>query len=162
MNFDPTAPEPEEIVEARLVARVAAAVPHMDVLGALAPAPDGAQKLSPDTYAAVFADLTSQPLDLAGPNVPLEFSARVVVHYARADDPTGAAFRDACRAVRAALLPLLGDGCAALDGDGFACDAFLFTATETAQDTEPEEGGMMKTYTASVCGRFTAKENSNG
>lgn len=150
--------EPEEVIEARLVARIAAAVPSMDVIGALAPVPDGEQKLSPDTYAAVFVDLAGQPHDFVGPNLPLEFSVRVAVHYARADDPTGAEFRDACRAVRAALLPLLGDGCAALGGDGFSCDAFVLESTTTAQDADADEGGMAKTYTASVRGRFTAKE----
>lgn len=150
--------EPEEIIEARLVERIAAAVPYMDVLGALAPVPDGEQKLSPDTYAAVFVDLSGQPYDFTGPNLPLEFSVRVAVHYARADDPTGGAFRDACRAVRAALVPLSGDGCAALDGDGFSCDAFALESTTTEPDADAEAGGMAKTYTASVRGRFTTKK----
>lgn len=150
--------EPEEVIEARLIARIAAAVPSMDVIGALAPVPDGEQKLSPDTYAAVFVDLSGQPHDFIGPNLPLEFSARVVVHYARADDPTGVEFRNVCRAVRAALLPFLGDGCAALDGGGFACDAFVLESTTTEPDAAADEGGMVKTYTASIRGRFTAKE----
>lgn len=146
--------EPEEVIEAKLVALLAAALPDVDVIGALSPVPEGDQKLSPDTYVAVFADLASQDLDWTGPGVPCTYSVRVVVHYAEADDRSGAGFRDSCRAVRAALAPLLGDGCAALDGDGFRCDAFTLGSTSTSQDFAADSGGMVKTYNAAVAGRY--------
>lgn len=150
--------EPEEVIEARLVALLSEAVPSMDVVGALTPAPDGGQKNSPDTYVSVFADVASQDLDFRGGGVPFAYSVRVTVHYACADDPTGAGFRDACRAVRSALLPLLGDGCAALGGGGFSCDAFTLDSTSTALDADADVGGMAKTYNATAKGRFTQQE----
>ena len=147
--------EPEELLEGRFVALLSAAAPSVDVLGALAPVPEGEQKKSPDTYISVFVDLASQDLDWQGPGVPCAWSLRVTVHYAFADDATGAGFRDICRAVRSALTPLLGDGCAALSGDGFECDAFTLESTATALDRDSEAGGMAKTYTATLNGRFT-------
>lgn len=150
--------EPEEIVEARIVALIAASMPHVQVVGALAPVDEG-QKHSDDTSVSVFVDLAEQTIDFIGPNVPLVLSVRATVHFANADEATGAGFRDACRALRAALLPLLGDGCAALDGDGFSCDAFVLNSTATSFDADAEPGGMAKTYTATVNGRYTPKEN---
>lgn len=151
--------EPEEIVEARVVALIAAALPSMQVVGALAPVAEG-PKRADDTSVSVFVDLAGQSLDFTGPNVPLVLSVRATVRFANADEATGAGFRDACRALRAALLPLLGDGCAALDGDGFSCDAFVLNSTETSfdADADAELGGMAKTYTATVNGRYTPKE----
>ena len=61
---------------------------------------EGEQKLSPDTYVSVFADVASQNLDWKGPGVPCSYSVRVVVHYANADDKSGAGFRDACAGSR--------------------------------------------------------------
>lgn len=150
--------EPEEIVEARLIALVAAALPGVKVVGALSPV-DGVERTVADTSVSIFVDLAEQSLDFTGPNLPIALSARVSVHFANADDASGAGFRDTCRAVRAALLPLLGDGCAALDADGFECDAFTLDATSTAFDADADVGGMAKTYTATVKGRYTAKEN---
>lgn len=147
--------EPEEVIEAKLVALLVAALPDVDVIGALSPVPEGEQKLSPDTCVSVFADIASQDLDWKGPGVPCTYSVRVVVHYADADDKSGAGFRDSCRAVRAAIVPLLGDGCAALDGDGFSCDAFTLDSTNTSQDFAADSGGMVKTYNATVNGRYT-------
>lgn len=153
--------EPEEIIESKLVALVAAALPSVDVIGALSPVPEGVQKNSPDTYVSVFADIASQDIDAQGGGVPFSYSIRVTVHYANADDATGTGFRNACRAVRSALAALLGDGCAALDGDGFSCDAFVLNSTSTALDSTAESGGMAKTYNATVNGRFTHQENNN-
>ena len=150
--------EPEEIVEAGLVEVVSAALPGVKVVGALSPVDDAVRTVA-DTSVSVFVDLAEQSLDFTGPNLPIALSARVSVHFANADDASGAGFRDTCRAVRAALLPLLGDGCAALDADGFECDAFTLDATSTAFDADPDVGGMAKTYTATVKGRYTAKEN---
>ncbi len=149
--------EPEEIVEARIVALLAAALPSVQVVGALTPVA-GNPKTAGDTSVSVFVDLAEQPLDLTGPNVPLVLSVRATVHFADADEATGAGFRDACRAVRAALLPLLGDGCAALDGNGWSCDAFVLGSTSTSFDAGADLGGMAKTYNATVSGRYTEKE----
>ena len=153
--------EPEEIIEAKLVALLAAALPDVDVIGALSPVPEGEQKLSPDTYVSVFADIASQGIDWTGPGTPFAYSVRIVVHYANADDKSGAGFRDSCRAVRAALAPLLGDGCAALDGDGFSCDAFTLDSTNTSQDFAADSGGMVKTYNATVNGRFNPQQEES-
>lgn len=150
--------EPEEIVEARIVALIAAAMPSVQVVGALSPVAED-QKLVEDTSVSVFVDLAEQSLDFRGPNVPIVLSVRSTVHFANADEATGAGFRDACRALRAALLPLLGDGCSALDVDGFSCDAFVLNSTATSFDADAELGGMAKTYTATVKGRYTEKEN---
>lgn len=149
--------EPEEIVEARIVALLSAALPSVQVVGALTPVAEN-PKTAGDTSVSVFVDLAEQPLDLTGPNVPLVLSVRATVHFANADEATGAGFRDLCRTVRSALLPLLGDGCAALDGDGWSCDAFVLGSTSTSFDADAELGGMAKTYNATVSGRYTAKE----
>ena len=146
--------EPEETIEANLIALLSAQLSSVDVIGALSPVPEGKQKSSPDTYVSVFADVASQDLDWEGPGVPFGYSIRVVVHFAQADDKTGAGFRDTCRAVRTALNALLGDGCAALDGNGFECDEFRLGSTNTAQDFPADLGGMIKTYNATVTGRF--------
>ena len=151
--------EPEEMIEVRLVALLAAALPSVDVIGALSPVPEGEQKLSPDTYVAVFADVASQDIDWQGPGVPFTYSVRVAVHYANADSACGVGFRDTCRAVRAVLAGLLGDGCASLSGAGFECDAFMLDGTNTAQDLSADSGGMIKTYNATVTGR-TKQENN--
>ena len=153
--------EPEEVIEAKLVALLAAALPDVDVIGGLSPVPEGEQKLSPDTYVSVFADIASQGIDWTGPGVPCSYSVRVVVHYANADDKSGAGFRDSCRAVRSAISPLLGDGCAALDGDGFSCDAFTLDSTNTSQDFAADSGGMVKTYNATVNGRFNPQQEES-
>ena len=153
--------EPEEIVEARVVALIAAAMPSVQVVGALSPVEED-QKSVEDTSVSVFVDLAEQSLDFRGPNVPLVLSVRATVHFANADEATGAGFRDACRALRSALIPLLGDGCAALDCDGFSCDAFVLNSTATSFDADAELGGMAKTYTATVKGRYTQKEQANG
>ena len=149
--------EPEEIVEARIVALLSAALPSVKVVGALTPVEDDA-KTADDTSVSVFVDLAEQSIDFIGPDVPILLSARATVHFANADEATGAGFRDICRAVRTALIPFLGDGCGALDGDGFLCDAFVLNSTSTAFDADAEFGGMAKTYSATVSGRFTSKE----
>lgn len=153
--------EPEEIIEAQLVAALSAAVPGMDVIGALAPAPEGEEKNSPDTYISVFADVGGQQLDFTGPNVPFSFSVRVTVHFALADDARGAFFRDTCRAVRGALNAFLGDGCEALSADGFKCDAFTLDSTLTSYDPDAAAGGWAKAYNATVNGRFTTETTTN-
>lgn len=150
--------EPEEIVEARLIELVSAALPDVQVVGALSPV-DGAERTAADTSVSIFVDLAGQSLDFRGANLPVELSARVSVHFANADDASGAGFRDTCRAVRSALLPLLGDGCSALGADGFECDAFVLDSTSTTFDTDAETGGMAKTYNATVSGRMTGKDN---
>ncbi len=152
--------EPEEMLEARVVALLAEAAPEIDVIGALTPVPEGERKNSPDTYVSVFADVASQGLDYRGGGVPFTYSVRVTVHYSNADEATGAGFRDACRAVRSALAALMGDACSALDGGGFSCDSFTLDSTTTAIDQDAETGGMAKTYSATVNGRFTQQEGS--
>lgn len=150
--------EPEEIIEARIVALLASAVPHLDVLGVLSPALEGEQKKSSDTYVSVFVDLASQNLDWCGPNVPCGYSVRVTVYVANADDVSGTKMRDTCRAVRAVLDALKGDRCEALSGDGFSCDSFMLNSTQTDLDQNADGGGMGKTYIAAVTGRITDKE----
>lgn len=151
--------EPEEIIEARMIALLSVALPHMDVIGALSPVPEGEQKMSPDTYVSVFADVAEQRIDSEAPGMPFSYSLRVTVHYAQADDACGAGFRDACRAVRTVLCGLLGDGCDALSGGGFECDAFVLGTTATQLDVAAENGGMAKTYNATIEGR-TKQENN--
>lgn len=146
--------EPEEILEAKIVADIANAAPGVDVLGALSAAPEGEQKLSPDSYISVFADVASQLLDWSGPNLPRTFSVRVTVHVADADDKTHTLFRDACRAVRGVLKTYLGDGCEALTADGLSVDGFSLDTTETAQDASSDVGGMAKSYNATVTARY--------
>lgn len=153
--------EPEETIEAKLIAILSAAVPAVDVLGALSAVPEGEMKHSADTYISVFVDIASQDLDWRGAHVPFTYSARVTVHFANADDATGAGFRDTCRAVRTAFSPLLGDGCSALSGDGFACDEFMLSSTQTAMDADAETGGMAKTYNFTITGR-TATTQTQG
>lgn len=147
--------EPEEIIEAHLITILAAAVPSMDVVGALSAVPSGEQKLSADSYISVFVDVASQQIDWRGPGVPFTYSARVTIHFANADDASGAGFRDSCRSVRSALAPLLGDGCSALDGGGFSCDEFILDSTQTAMDADAETGGMAKTYSFTISGRLS-------
>jgi len=147
--------EPEEIVESHLVATLEGAANGVAVLGALAPSAPGTEKTAPDTLVSVSVDLASQDLDWLGPGVPCTYSVAVSVRVAEADDPNGALFRDTCRAVRAALSALLGDGSAALSGDGFACDGFVFGGTQTARESFGDLSQFVKTYTATVNGRFT-------
>ena len=97
------APEPEEIVEGRIVANLAAALPGWKVVGKLSPSPEGEMREVPDTCVIVSADVASQNLDWLGPGVPCAYRARVEVRCSAADDRTGRMFRDACRTVRAAL-----------------------------------------------------------
>ncbi len=159
----PAETEPEEIIEARLVALASEALPGWDVIGTLAAVPEGELKELPDTRVTVAVDVASQELDWTGPGIPRTYSARVAVRCSDADDRTGKVFRDACRAMRAAMRQLLGDGCAAMDGNGFACDSFVLGSTETQQDSSADSGGMRKTYTATVTGRFKPQqENDNG
>ena len=146
--------EPEEIIEARLVALLAEALPGWDVIGTLAAAPEGELKELPDTRVTVAVDVASQDLDWTGPGIPRTYAARAEVRCSDADDGTGKMFRDACRAMRAAMRQLLGDGCAAIDGDGFACDAFVLGSTET----EHGESAMTKRYNATVAGRFNNQQ----
>ena len=146
--------EPEEIVEAHLSAALAEAVPSLEVVGALAPAPDGIDKTTPDSCVVVAVDLASQDIDWSEPSAPCTYSASVSVNVARGDDKTGSVFRDACRAVRAVLVSLSGDGCSGLDGDGFRCDSFVMGGTSTSPDLSDEVGGMSKTYSATATGRF--------
>lgn len=146
--------EPEETIEAKIVAALVVADVPLEVVGALAPAEDGTEKCAPLSYVGVAADVSSQDLDWRGPGVPCTYTARVSVRVAFADDKSGALFRDACRAVRGALAALTGDGCSALDGDGFNCDAFVLDNTSTALEAMGDGEGMTKSYTATVNGRF--------
>ena len=150
---DITIPEPEEAIESALVARLAAAV-GVPVEGAMTPATTGeVKRFTSDTFVSVMVDQSSQDLDYHGAYSPATFSARVTVHYALADDPSATDFRDTCRAVRASLRALLGDGCAALAADNFACDGFILDSTSTAFESG-ENPTNTKTYTATVTGRI--------
>lgn len=147
--------EPEEIIEAKIVAALVAADVPLEVVGALAPAEDGTEKFVPLSNVGVTVDVASQDLDWRGPGVPYTYTARVSVHVAFADDKSGVLFRDTCRAVRGALEVLTGDGCSALTGDGFTCDAFALDNTSTTLAGMGDGEGMTKSYPATVNGRFT-------
>ena len=153
--------EPEETIEANLSALLAAATPDFDVVGALRPAPDGVEKLAPLSRIGVAADLASQDLDWIGPGCPCTYTVRVSLCVAFADDKTGSRFRDTCRILRSVLTTLTGDGCAALDGDGFSCDAFLLDSTQTSVESLGDGEGSFKSYTATVKGRFIPHTPSN-
>ena len=154
--------EPEEIIEAKLVALLAAALPDVDVIGALSPVPEGEQKLSPDTYVSVFVDQSGQPYWGNEAVVPFEFTARVNVRFANADDKTGAGFRDACRAVRAVLDALRQTHCTAFTDAGFICDALRVESTSTVPLLSGDNGGMSKTYNVSLTGRPTEDTTQEG
>lgn len=147
--------EPEEIVESHLVALLEGVANGVAVLGALAPSAPGTEKTAPDTHVSVTVDLASQDLDWIGPGVPCTYSVSVAVRVAEADGPNGELFRDTCRNVRAALAALLGDGCAALSGDGFDCDALVLGATQTRRESLGDFSQFAKIYSATVSGRFT-------
>jgi hypothetical protein len=146
--------EPEETIESKIVAALVAANVPLAVIGALAPAPEGEEKTAPLSQVYVAADVASQDMDWIGPGVPFTYTVRVSVHVAFADDKTGALFRDSARIVRGALAALNGDGCAALEGDGFYCDSFTLDGTSTALEAMGDGEGMTKSYTATVKGRF--------
>lgn len=147
------APEPEEILEGIVAARLSAAMPGWPVVGALNASADGQAAERPDTRIDVTADVASQDLDWQeGRGLPRTYSVRVTLHVAQSDDAAGSLFRDAARNVRAALAALLGDGCSALYGDGFSCDSFMLGGTETSMESDRED--MAKTYNATVVGRY--------
>lgn len=152
--------EPEEIVAANAAALLSAANPGLVVVSALAPAEDGADKIAPVSHIGVVADVAGQGIDCEGGGMPFTYTLRVAVRVAFADDKSGCRFRDACRAVRGVLNSLLGDGCAALDGEGFSCDAFMLDPTVTALESLGDGDGMNKTYSATVSGRFTEPQTT--
>lgn len=151
--------EPEEVIETKVVDILGAANPGFAAIGALAPSPEGTEKVAPLSHIGVFADLAAQDLDWKGPGCPCTYSVRVAVRVAFADDKSGAKFRAACRVVRGALAALTGDGCAALDGDGFNCDAFLLDTTATTLGSIGDGEDQYKTYTATIHGRFIPPTN---
>lgn len=154
-DFGGSAIEPEEAIEANIVSALAGAVPALDVIGALAPRDDGDAKLAASSRIEVYADVASQDLDWIGPGVPCTYAVRIVLRVDFADDRTGALFRGAGRAVRGALAALTGDGCAAMDGNGFSCDSFTLGPSQTSRENGEEgSGAMTKTYNATVRGRF--------
>ena len=142
--------EPEEVIEARLIELLAAAAPQIDVIGALTPAPEGEQKLSDNTYIAVFADLAAPEIDWSGPGLPCAWSARVVVHWANADGSAGYGFRATCRQVREVLDSYLGLSCSNFSANGFECDDFQLSSTSTTLDAD----GYAKSYPISIKGRY--------
>lgn len=159
--------EPEEIIESRIVAQIVGAKPDVPVLGALAPSQPGTEKVAPDSHVSVSVDLAGQGLDWKGPGIPCDYSVSIAVRVAESDDPTGELFRAVCRTVRAALDALLGDGCSTLDGDGFFCDAFVLSGTQTARMAFGDFTQFVKAYTATLTGRFipqqeTKQEEQNG
>lgn len=154
-DFGGSAIEPEEVIEANIVSALAGAVPALDVTGALAPRDDGDAKLAASSRIEVYADVASQDLDWIGPGVPCTYAVRIVLRVDFADDRTGALFRGAGRAVRGALAALAGDGCAAMDGNGFSCDSFTLGPSQTRRENGEEgSGAMTKTYNATAKGRF--------
>ena len=154
-SYSGTVVEPEEVIEQKIVAAIAEAVPALDVIGALAPRDDGDAKLAAGSRIEVFADVASQDMDWIGPGVPCTYAVRIVLRVDFADDRTGALFRSAGRAVRGALAALTGDGCGAMNGNGFSCDSFTLGPSQTSRENGEEgSGAMTKTYNATVKGRF--------
>ena len=153
--------ETEETIETQLITLLSTYVANVDIVGALTPAPDGVQKHSPDTYISVIVDIADQFYDLAETVTPFHYSARVTVHCAFVDDKTGTLFRDICRGVRQAISLCLGDGCAALSSDTFACDGLQLVSTQTALDTSAETGGMVKTYNMTITGRVLPSQTTS-
>ena len=146
--------EPEEIIEALAMALIADEVEDVDVLGALSPAQDGERKLSPDTYIAVFCDQGGQRYYGDDTVIPCDYSLRVTVHVANADDKSGSLFRDVCRAVRGVLEYVRMNHCEALTAEGFTCSAFRMDNTQTEPDSSADNGGIAKTYSATVTGLY--------
>lgn len=144
--------EPEERIEAALIAKLAA-VCTLPIDGALEPAAEGTVKhLSGDTFISVVVDQVQQGGDYTGPFVPYSYEATVKVHYSLADDPNAAKFRDECRRVRAVLTALTGDGCANLGAVGYRCDRFTLGVTQTPFDMSGDNPTNTKTYTATIGG----------
>jgi len=159
ITITPVAAEPEELIEASLVSRLASAC-TIPVEGVLTPASAGSVKsLSADTFVGVKVDQSSQDGDYAY-RAPMTYSATATVHFALADDADGSSFRDECRAVRAALLALIGDRCSALNvSDAFVCDAFALDSTSTNFDGG-ESPVYTKSYTATIKGRIIQPTNT--
>ena len=150
--------EPEEVIERRFIELLSAAVPSVDVQGVLTPVEEGTAKVSDDTFISVFVDLKQPRTQYKQTHFPCDYTVRVTVHFAWADDPSGRLFRDTCRTVRTVLACLGGDGCSGLDSPGFACDNFELNSTSTALDQDVDVGGSTKTYTATVSGRIKEGE----
>lgn len=146
--------EPEEIIEASIVALVAANV-SIPVVGMLAPSADGTEKTVPDTSISVVADVSGQSFDSRVANVPFSFSVRITVRASSADDATGSTFRTACRGVRGAIDAILGDGCTAVSADGFTCDGVILENTTTGINANAEKDGWYKIYPLAVTGRYS-------
>ena len=157
-------PEPEEVIEAKAVALLAAALATagttIPVQGALAPVLDGAVKQSSDSFVSVLVDQSSQLADIR--RSPAAWTLRVAVHISMADDPAGTLFSTICRAVRACLSSAFGDGCYLLSdaSAGFRCDALVLDNTETPLDFGNEEEAFVKIYNATVTGRYTPPKES--
>lgn len=149
--------EPEEIIEARFAALIAAAVPGVAVVGLLTPSEPGTEKTAPDTRISIAADVDEQSFDSRVANVPYRFTVRITVRVALADDASGILFRDTCRAVYGAIHGILGDGCSAVSADGFTCDGVVREPTATTIDTSAnnENSAWTKTYPLAVTGRYS-------
>lgn len=149
--------EPEEIIEARFAALIAAAVPGVAVVGLLTPSEPGTEKTAPDTCISIAADVDEQSFDSRVANVPYRFTVRITVRVAIADDASGILFRDTCRAVYGAIHGILGDGCSAVSADGFTCDGVTRDPTATNIDTSAnnENSAWTKTYPLAVTGRYS-------
>jgi len=159
----PITAEPEETIEIALCGILANAC-TIPVEGALTPATEGTVKrLSSDTFVSIMVDLASQDLDQSVPATFLTLTANVAVHYALADDADGSSYRDELRKVRAALVSLTGDGCAALTTEAVAVDGFVINSTMTSFEAGDNPVNT-KTYTATVHCRVlqpTVDEHTN-
>lgn len=151
--------EPEEVIEKAIMLRLASAgLVGVSVEGYLTPSLENVRKTVQPSFVSVSVDQSSQILDWRGPS-PCTWTARISLHVCYADDKDGINFRANARSVRSSLHGLLGDGCSSLDGDGFACDAFVLDSTSTSFDSSTEDGANVKTYTATISGRFNYQEN---
>lgn len=146
-------PEPEEYVENALVGLIAAKVNGIPVEGTHDPAQAGETKYGEFTYINVKVGQSAQRLDVRGRS-PIDFAIRITVHIARSEDPRGVIFRDTCRAVRAALASVTGDGCDGLNGEHVELHAFVLDSTDPDFSTAIEGGEFIKTYNASATARI--------
>lgn len=149
--------EPEEIIESGLCSALAESglSNRIDIIGALAPVDPGELKSAALSCVSVTADVTSQDIDWQeGAGLPRTYSVRVALRIPQSDDKTGVLFRDSARIVRQTLGGFLGNGCAALNADGFLCDAFILDSTATAIEQMDGDAVYTKTYNITINGRY--------
>ena len=149
-------PEPEELIETKLVAIIAQALPAFSVEGTIAPGLAGDVKTCDDSYVNVKVDQNEPLLHSKTPLTPTSYAVTVAVHCTFADDKDGNLFRDTCRKVRDALNHLQGDGCALVTSEAWRCDDFVIDSTKTDLEESESGEGMVKNYNCTIWGKALA------